>query len=320
MQRIRSFFNTFSTKYLSTNKQVTRIIVFAVIALVLAIGSFAGYYYYDRYYSGQKTVKQLTIAEAEKAVVDDPSSLSNRLKLAETYLLYQRYNEALEQANMVFTSDPTIPRAWLVMGIANASNGHPADAITPLTNYVDKYQDEEMAGLDQALHTAAYFLGDSYIQLGKFQDAIGPLEKVVNWTQTDADAMYKLALAYAGVGRYEDSAGVFQLAISFVPNFTEAYQGMVVDYQKLNKPALVDYANGMVAFSNKDYPTALDLLLKSAKIETNFAPVFAGLGLTYEAMGDLPNAKKSFETAVSIDASNFTAARGIERITALLNK
>jgi tetratricopeptide (TPR) repeat protein len=320
MQKIKSFFSSFSTRYLSSNRQVTRIIIFAVIALVLAVGSFAGYYWYDRYYSGQKTVKQLTIAEAEKAVVDDPSSLTKRLNLAEAYLVYQRYDDALAQANQVFASDPTLDRAWLVMGVANASNGHPADAITPLTNYVNKYKDEEMAGLNKSLNSAAYFLGDSYLQLGKYKDAIDPLEKVVGWTQTDADAMYKLGMAYTGVGRYEDAVFMFQFAVSFVPNFTESYQGMATAYEKLNKPGLVDYANGMVAYSQKDYPDGLKLLLKSAKAEPDFAPVFAGLGLTYEAMGDLKNAKASYDTAVSIDPKNYTATRGVARVAVLLNK
>lgn len=320
MQRFRSFYNSFSSKYLSTNKQVTRIIILAVIALVLAVGSFAGYYWFDRYYSGQKTVKQLTIAEAEQAVKDDPTSLTSRMKLAETYLLYQRYDDALAQASQVFETDPTMDRSWLVMGIANASNGHPADAITPLTNYVDKYKDDEMAGLNVSLNSAAYFLGDSYLQLGQPDKAIDPLEKVVGWSQTDADAMYKLGMAYNGVGRYEDAAFMFQFAISFVPNFTEAYQGMAVSYQKLNKPGLVDYANGMVAYSKKDYSDALDLLLKSAKVEPDSAPVFAGLGLTYEAMDDLINAKASYDKAFALDPNNYTAMRGVERVAVLLKK
>lgn len=320
MQRIKSLFSSFSSRYLSSNKQVTRIIVFTVIALVLAVGSFAGYYWYDRFYSGQQSAEKVSLAQAEKAVVDNPSDLTARLKLAETYLVYTRYDDALAQASQVFASDPTLPRAWLIMGIANASNGHPADAITPLTNYVNQFKDEEMAGLDLALHSAAYFLGDSYLQLGQAENAIPPLEMCVNWTQSDADAMYKLGQAYSNVGRYEEALRMYEMAVSFVPNFTEVYQGMETVYQALNEPALVDYAKGMVAFSNKEYKSALDLLLQSAKVKTDFAPVFAGLGLTYESLNDLQNAKSSFDTAVSLDPSNYTAVRGAERVAALLKQ
>jgi tetratricopeptide (TPR) repeat protein len=305
-------------RYLSSTRQIQRIILFAVIALVLVAGSFAGYYYFDRFYSSQKPVAETSIVEAEQAVMDDPTNLATRLQLAETYLVYLRFDDALVQANQVFASDPTLTRAWLIMGIANASNGHPADAITPLTNYVDQYKDQEMAALDKALITAAYYLGDSYLQLGQPQDAIQPLEMTVNWSQTDADSMYKLGLAYSGAERFEDAIFMFHLAVSFVPNFTEAYQGMAFAYGKFDDTPKVDYANGMIAFSQKDYQNALKLLLKSSQADPEFSPVFAGLGLTYEAMNDLQNALTSYEKGLSLDPNNFTADRGFQRVTALL--
>ena len=320
MQKIKSFFKTFMERYFSTSKQVKRIIILSVIALVLVVGSFAGYYYFDRFYSNQSPVSEKTIAQAEQAVQADPTNIETRMALAETYILYQRYDDALAQASQVFASDPENKRSWLVIGVANASNGHPADAITPLTNYVNAFKDEEMAGLDKALQTASYYLGDSYLQLGQPQEAILPLEQTVGWSQMDADAMYKLGLAYSGVKRYGEAVAMFHSAINFVPAFTEAYQAMATAYDADNFPVLGDYARGMVAYSQKDYPAAIDLLLKSAEKYSDFAPIFAGLGLTYEAMGDLENAKSSYDTAVKIDPTNFTASNGAERVAILLNK
>jgi len=307
-------------RYLSSNKQIQRIILFALIALVLVVGSFAGYYYFDRFYSNQQPISERTLAEAEQAVQADPENLQTRLVLAETYLLYGRYSDALNNANQVFTKDPKIERAWLVIGVANALSGNPSSAITPLTNYVNAYKDEEMPGMDKYLQEAAYYLGDSYLQMGQPENAILPLEQVVGWSQLDADAMYKLGLAYSGVGRYEDAVNMFAEAVNFVPNFSEAYQAMAVAYDAGGKSDLGDYARGMLAYSQKDYPAAIELLIKAGGKYPGYAPIFAGLGLSYEATGDLQNAKTSFETAVSIDRDNFTAARGLERVSALMNK
>jgi len=320
MQRIRSFFKTFSDRYLSTSGQVTRIIFFAVIALLLVVGSFAGFYWYDRFYSPQQSVEQITVAQAEQAVQADPTNLKTRLVLAETYLVYGRYEDALSHATQVFTEDPSLQGSWLVMGVASYFIGKPADAITPLTNYVDAFKDEEMPALDKRLQEASYYLGLSYLDLKQPDKAILPLEQTVGWSQLDADAMYKLGLAYAGVKRYEDAVNMYAKAISFVPNFAEAYQAMADAYDLGGKPELGDYARGMLAYSKKDYPAALKLLLKSAKAFPDYAPIFAGLGLTYEAQNDLVNAKASFETAVTLDPNNYTAKRGIERVVALLNK
>jgi tetratricopeptide (TPR) repeat protein len=320
MQKIRDFVNSFVQKYLSSSRQVTRIIIYAVIALLLVVGSFAGYYWFDRFYSPQQSVEQITVAQAEQAVQANPTDLKTRLILAETYLVYGRYEDALSHATQVFTQDPTLQGAWLVMGVANYFIGKPADAITPLTNYVDAFKDEEMPGLDKKLQEASYYLGLSYLNLDQPDKAILPLEQTVGWSQLDADAMYKLGLAYAGVKRYEDAVNMYAKAISFVPNFAEAYQAMADAYDLGGKPELGDYARGMLAYSKKDYPAALKLLLKSAKAFPDYAPIFAGLGLTYEAQNDLVNAKVSFETAVTLDPNNYTAKRGIERVAALLNK
>jgi tetratricopeptide (TPR) repeat protein len=318
--KVRSFINTFFERYFSTNKQVERIIIFAGFALVLAVGSFAGYYYFDRYYSNQQPVSERSVYEAEQAVKDNPTDLNTRLVLAETYLFFKRYDDALTQASQVFVADPTRERVWLVIGLANALNGKPADAISHLTNYVNAFMDEEMPGLDKELQEAAYYLGDSYLQLGQPGNAILPLEQTVGWNQMDADAIYKLGLAYAGVGRYEDAVNMFASAVNFVPDFSEAYQAMAEVYDAGNKPELGDYARGMLAYSQKDYSTALELLLNAKEVYPNYAPIFVGLGLTYEAKNDLKYAKASFDTANSIDPNNYTAARGIERLAALLNQ
>jgi tetratricopeptide (TPR) repeat protein len=320
MQRIRSLYQSFSDRFLSTSGQVTRIIIFAIIALLLVLGTFAGYYWYDRFYTSQKPVEQLSLEKAQQAVQANPTDLNARLVLAETYLLYGRYEDALTHATQVFAKDPTLQGAWLTMGVANYFLDKPADAITPLTNYVEAFKDEEMPGLDKRLQEASYYLGLSYLALGQPDKAILPLEQTVGWSQLDADAMYTLGLAYSGVGRYGEAIAMFHSAINFVPNFTEVYQAMADAYKADNFPGLADYALGMVAYSQKDYPTAIQLLLKSSKSYPDFAPIFAGLGLTYEAMGDLQNAKISYDKAVSIDPENFTAANGAERVGILLNK
>ena len=177
-----------------------------------------------------------------------------------------------------------------------------------------------MPGLNKAMQSAAYYLGDSYLSLGKPDQAVHPLEQAVGWSQTDADAMYKLGVAYLGVKRFDDALSMFQAATRFVPNYTECYQGMAGAYQGLNEPDYVNYANGMVAYSKKDYQTALALLLKAVQAKPDFIPALNGLGLTYESMGDLKNAKSNYEAVVKLNANDFTATTGLQRVDALLTK
>jgi tetratricopeptide (TPR) repeat protein len=310
-----------SKNLFSETRQLTRIIILAGILLVLLVVSFGGYYYYDRYYRKPQQEKvQISLAEAEQAVRDDPNKVANRSALAEVYMLNQRYADAIAQANQVLSQEPDNQRAWLVIGIASANLGKPADAIDPLTRFVDARKDEDMPGLDKALQAAAYYLGDSYLQLGKPKEAIEPLHSAVIWSKTDADAMYKLGLAYSGAGESQNAIGMLQSATALVPDYQEAYDAMAAVYAADGKPAYVDYANGMSAYSKKDYKTAVELLLKSAQVEPGFALTFAGLGLTYEALGDLQNAKGSYQAALKLDPNIFAAATGLERVNKLINK
>jgi tetratricopeptide (TPR) repeat protein len=235
-------------------------------------------------------------------------------------MLYQRYTDAITQAQQVLASEPENQRGWLVIGVASANTGNPADAIDPLTRFVDARKNEDMPGLDKSLQAAAYYLGDSYLQLGKPQEAIEPLTQAVNWSQTDADAMYKLGMAYSALQDYPKAVNMFSAATAFVPDFLEAYDAMAIAFDAAGKPDYGDYARGMSAYSKKDYKTAIELLQKSAQAQPGYAPTFAGLGMAYEALGRLQEALDAYQTGVQLDPNSFNASRGAERVQKLLNK
>jgi tetratricopeptide (TPR) repeat protein len=320
MQKINALLDSLRNRLFSSTYQLQRVIILTAIALVLAVISFGGYYYYDRYYTSQPKIADVSIEQAEKFVSEDPQNADKRVALAETYLINRRYDDAITAAKEVLKAYPDQERAMLVIGIASNVSGKPADAIEPLKKIMDANKDVDMAGLRPELISAAYYLGDSYLQLNQPEKAIAPLQQAVNWNGTDADAMYKLGIAYLGTKDYEKSLIMFHSATTFVPDFIEAYEGMIAAYEATNQPALAKYAQGMVAYSKKDYQSAVKLLLESVQQEPAFAPTFAGLGQSYEALNDLPNAKTSFETALKLDPNNFTASNGLKRVEILLQK
>lgn len=317
---MKKLINLLNDRLFSSTYQIQRIVILVAIALGLALVSFGSYYYYDRYYTSQPKVEEVSVEKAEQAVRDNPNDPEVRLGLAETYMANRRFDEAIELAQTVRGMYPENQHAWFVLGIANALKGNPEGAIEPLQKLLDANKDAEMPGLNKALQAAAYYLGDSYLQLGAADKAVPILESAVEWSQTDADAMYKLGKAYMGVGQYDKAVNILQIAANFVPNYTEVYVAMADSFGALNQPALVDYAHGMEAYSTKNYSNALDLLLKSAQAKPDFAPTFTGLGLTYEAKNDLQNAKSSFEVALKLSPDDFSASNGLQRVDALLNK
>lgn len=320
MEKLKNLLDELVNKLFSSTYQLQRIVILVGVVLVLAVASFGGYYYYDRYYRPQPTKDNLTIADAEQAVRKSPQDPKAHLALAETYMLNYRFADAIAQAEQVKPLDPKNVSIDYIIGISLANSSKCQDALEPLNAYIEKLKDEDMPGLDRRLQAAAYYLGDCYLQLGKAQEAIKVLELDVNWSKTDADAMYKLGMAYAADNQHDKAVNMFQGAVAYVPNYSEAYVAMAASYEKLGKPARASYARGMLAYAQKDYSAAQKILLEAAQADPGFPPTFTGLGMTYEALKDLPNAKASYEAAYKLDPNNFTASTGIQRVQTLINK
>ncbi len=320
MNKIKSILDFLNERLFASTYQIRRLIVLMIVIIGLLLLSFGTYYYYDRYYDPQQSVAQTAISQAEQAVRDDPQNIDKRLTLAQTYIDYGRFDDGINIAMQIGQTAPDNVNADLLLGLAYAKSGRPQQAVQPLQKFIDSRKDESMAGLDNQLQSAYYFQGDSYLKLGQPQNAIPPLETTVNEVGTDADSIYKLGLAYAGVQRYNDAIQQFQLATEFVPNYTEAYQAMANVYAATNQLDLEGYALGMVAYSNKDYKTALNLLLEAAQAKPGFPPIFTGLGLVYEATQDFKDAQISYQTALKINPNDFTATNGLQRVNQLLGK
>jgi len=320
MKKVNELLDLLKDRLFSSTYQLQRIVVWVAIALVLAVVSFGSYYYYDRYYSSQPTVKTVSLEDAELAVRNDPQNAEARLKLAETYMTYGRFDDAISQAFQVKQALPDDLGADFVLGVSYANNGNPAQAIEPLGRFIDSRKDEEMAALDQALQSALYYLGDSYLQLGRPQDAVEPLEITVNFVQTDADSIYKLGLAYAGVKRYEDAILAFHRATAFVPNYTEVYEAMSQVYAAQSMSDEAAYAQAMVSFSQKDYDTAHQGLVLVVQKIPAFAPAYTGLGMTCEAQADLQCALDAYQAATTLDSEDMTASQGVQRIQLSMQK
>ena len=301
--------------FLSETHQLKRIILYSAIALGLAIVSFSGYYYWDRYvHLGDQSPVSKSIDELEGLARQHPDDPELRMALAESYLVNKQYGDAIDQASAVLKVSAENDRAMFVLGISYASQEKWEQAIDPLEKFVAIRSESSTANMDTSLETALYFLGSSYVNLDRYADAIPALSQAVQINSTDADAFYLLGYASGKAGQHEKAVENYQQAVRFVPNFTEAYQGMVESYTVLDQLDYASYAKGMLAFSLKDYETARVELEKATLGLPDYAPAFIGLGLTYEELGDLKSAQTNLERAIQINPNDFTAIQALGRV------
>ena len=308
------------TKQKLSVKNIQRAIWIVLAFLVATLMLFGGYYYWDRYiHIGDKSPIELDVEALEQAIRDDPQNPEKRVALAEYYLDKGEPQKAFEQSNQVLKLYPENENAMLIAGLSAVQMEQPETALPPLEKFVAARKDQPMAKTDNALETAYYFLGESYLKLERPDDAIAALEAALTIKRTDADALYQLGQAYQSVGQPEAALERYQQAVRLVPDFSEAYSGMIESYTALNQPDYVAYARGMQAFTLQDWQTAKTHLEYATQALPDFAPAFLGLGLTYEKLGDMKAAQTAIEKSIQLDKNNFAAQQALGRIQATLN-
>ncbi len=309
-----------SPRSLLSADRLQRAVVIAATAVIASVLLFGGYYYWDRYvHMGDKSPIELDIEHLEQAIRDNPQDPDRRVALAEYYLGKEMYVEALGQAGQVLSLYPENNGALLVSGVAYVRQGKPEEALAPLEKFVALRKDQPMANADILLETAYYFLGECYLKLDRPADALTVLDAALVITPTDADVLYQAGLAHQALGRPEQALENYHRAVRLVPDFAEAYTGMIESYTALDKPDYVAYARGMQAFSLQDYKTAQTHLEFATSALPDFAPAFLGLALTYEKTGQLDLALAAVDKALVLDPNDFAAQQTRGRIQAAID-
>ena len=297
-------------------RSLTRMFWALLVTVVGVALAFAGFYYWDRYiHLNDRAPYDREIDALQAEVKTNPDAAEPRLAMAETYLRNERYSEAITQASQVLQAFPESDRALLVLGLANTFSGDLDSGVTFLERFNGIHRQLSTAEIDPVLEMALYYLGDNYIQLGRPEDAITVLSEAITISPSDADALYLLGIANQQLGEHEQALAYFQHAVRFVPDFQEAYGGMMDSYTALSQPDYAAYAQGMQLFAQKEYLQARDLLSATLERLPDFAPAYTGLGLVYEQLGDLQSAKTVLERAVGMDSHDFIASNALQRVT-----
>ncbi len=298
------------------SRQLTRIILVLGLCLVLGSLGFGAYYYSQRYMSPVKKVSpdDQALIDLGNAVRKDPTDVQSRAKLAETYLLNRRFDEAIAQSNKILEAYPENESAMLTLGVAYIYTQKFTQAIPPLEKFISIREKGQMPNLDTSLESALYFSGMAYIETDQAEKGVTVLSRALGMNATDADATYQLGRAYARSGKHEQAIHTFEIATLFVPDYTAAYQGMLDSYLVLKDQTRASYARGMVAYSIKDYQTATSELERVVLALPDFVPAYIGLGMSYEALGDLDKAAQNAKKALELDPQNPTAQRVADEI------
>ena len=297
-----------------SDRQVNRLIIGTVVALVIVVPLIGVIYFLDRNTSPGPSIGERAVTAGETAVRQDPNNVDARMALATAYTADLRYGDAIGQYTEILKVIADHHGALLGRGNAYLMLKDDANAAKDFQRLADLAKAGEMANADPQLEEAYYRLGAIALRAGRNGEAVTNLSAALFINHTDADALALLGSAYVNTGKAGDAVTVLDQAIALVPSgWCDPYQTLASAYQALGKPDGVAYANGMVAFCSKQPDVAVAAL---TPLTTGQFAVSAllGLGLIAEQQADVTTATRMYGQALAKDPKNFDAIVGLQRL------
>lgn len=127
-------------------------------------------------------------------------------------------------------------------------------------------------------------LGDLYARHAEFEKAIEEFQIAIRLKPDYADAYHNLANVYHQVERDDLAEEYYLKALEFNPLLWQSHQNLASLYFLQNQPS-----------------SSLAQLLAAIEINPNNAELYTNLGITYQKLGQIQEAKKAIQKALSLD-------------------
>ena len=225
------------------------------------------------------------------------------------WVLYkqEKYAEAIAAFNQMLKVHPgsqLVPRT--IFGVANAyfKQGKYAQAIREYQRVVNKYPNPiREAGAERAIDLrpeAQYYIGESFLNLQNYPDAIAAYEKVLQHhpkSEWADDAQYGIATAYENLGQKEKAI--------------QAYRTLTQKYRNRELAPDVQLQIGRFYYNEKDYKRAIAEFQNAINQYSDTPSAWLAqynIGKCYIALGSYRQAVGAFERVDSRSEFAATAA------------
>lgn len=225
---------------------------------------------------------------------NDPSNTEPVLKLAELNFILKDYEKMNLYLNRVLEIDKSNAKAWLMRGMAHKEQGEKERAIKAI---------KEAIMLDPDYYEAFVEAGILSLEM-KSPLTVDYLTHAINLRPNKVDARYALAMYYQEKGMLNEAIQEYYTMISIDKNFVHAHFNL--GYIHLVELQLYDQAIG-------HFNTAI-------QINPRFAEAWYNRGYCFELKGDVENARRNYQEALSLKTNYKMAIDGLNRIENLLNR
>ena len=133
-----------------------------------------------------------------------------------------------------------------------------------------------------------YNRGDTFFDLGKFEDAIQNYDKAIELdSNVNSACYYNRGTAYFSLGKFEDAIQDYNKAIDLNPNDESVYYNRGVAFIYLN-----------------EYEKAIENLSKAIDLNPNKDSTYYNRGIAFTNLSDSEKAIKDFNKAIDLNSNN----------------
>lgn len=255
------------------------------------------------------------VAEFRQALALDPRLTPARFYLARVYMDLGQVERAREELMVILDQTPRQPQFMAVLAETERRLGRPARAL-------------EVAGdaltIDPAFTEARYYRGLALLDLGRRDEAIAELERVIASRSDSADAQLSLGAAYLDAGRIDAAIAALTRGIQLAPPKPDAFiylarayrlkgiptraqelldralpPGTVMEasayYQQIETDLAVE--QGLLHLDQKQFAAARRSLEMAAKLNPQHGPAQQHLATAYLRLGLAARAAEAAATA-----------------------
>ncbi|MFQ6069704.1 MAG: tetratricopeptide repeat protein [Candidatus Aminicenantales bacterium] len=213
-----------------------------------------------------------------KALEERPDDDSIHLKLAETYQIAKRYDEAAAEYEKLCELKPD-QETYFYGKIVRMYDGvgEYEKAIKAAEKIVELNPDSELA---------VYNLGIMYLKLENYDKAVETFKRALTINPNYDVAYYNIGLSYFNQKKYREAIQAFKKFVEITPDNADAWYNIGVGYMQL-----------------KDFEAALEPLRKSVELRPDYSLALYNLAITYLNLKDNYSARQVYNKLMNVDAS-----------------
>jgi tetratricopeptide (TPR) repeat protein len=273
-----------------------KIAIWTLVAAIVLVAGYLGWNYYsDVHRADTQSPAARAVSNLENIVAKSPNNAMARVRLAEAMIANDRQADAIPQLEAALKIDKANATAMTDLGIIAMQREEWKKAEGYWTQLVETLSGVEMASKDQRLADVYYYLGTTFVEEKRYEDAVANLKESIAIKRDSSPVHYMLSVAYQRLNLPDMQRQELDIVLAFDP-----------------KEAQANYDLGVLTLKDGDTAGAAELF----RIAADNAP--STIDAPQQELAKLGKASDRLATAARLRSSDPKRALSEARIAAAL--